>query len=124
MAKGIVAFVVVLAFIMSLSMLSGIGFYEKMNVDYSTSADADVQRAADAMVGQEASDKSGGSVLQDFTTSAGRTLGTAWQVIANLGGILEMLFGAPDPIADTLQLFFQIIFSVTFAAFIRGVVLQ
>lgn len=124
MAKGIVAFVVVLAMILSISMLSGIGFYDTMNVDYSTSAEQDVQNAADAMIGQEAADKSSGSVLQDFTTSAGRTLATAWQVIANLDGILEMLFGLPDAIADPIRLFFQMIFSVTFAGFIRGVVLQ
>jgi len=124
MAKGIVAFVVVLAMILSISMLSGIGFYASMNVDYSTNADKDVQRAADTMIGQEAADKSGGSVLQDFTTSAGRTLGTAWQVLANTSGIIKLLFGLPNVIANQIQLFFQMIFSITFAGFIRGVVLQ
>ncbi len=124
MAKGIVAFMICVFFILSISMLSGLGFYSDMNVDYSDSADDDVQAAADAMTGQEATDKSGGSVLQDFTTSAGRTIATGWQVIANLSGILKMLFGAPDVIADSLQTMFQITFGVSFAAFIRGVILQ
>jgi len=63
-------------------------------------------------------------VLQDFTTSAGRTLGTAWQVLANTSGIIKLLFGLPNVIANQIQLFFQMVFSITFAGFIRGVVLQ
>lgn len=120
MSKGIAAFVVVLALIMAISISSGLGFYAALNVDYSTSANDDVQRAADAMVGQEAADKSGGSVLQDFTTSMGRTLSTGWQVIANLSGIVQLLFGTPKVVADTLQSFFQMTFGITFALAIRG----
>ncbi|TQQ78604.1 hypothetical protein EGH24_13865 [Halonotius terrestris] len=124
MAKGIVAFFSVVALILAISMLSGIGFYQTLQVEYDSGADADVQAAADAMVGQEATDQSSDSVLQDFTTSAGRTLATGWQVIANLGGILKLLFGVPDVLATTIQTFFQMVFGVSFAAFIRGVVLQ
>ena len=124
MAKGIVAFIVCVAFILAISILSGLGYYADMGVQYSESADADVQAAADAMTGQTASDQSGGSVLQDFTTSAGRTLATGWQVIANLSGILKMLYGAPDVVASSMQTMFQIVFGISFAAFIRGVVLQ
>ena len=124
MAKGIVAFIVCVAFILAISILSGLGYYADMGVQYSENSDADVQAAADAMTGQTASDQSGGSVLQDFTTSAGRTLSTGWQVIANLSGILKMLYGAPDVVASAMQTMFQIVFGISFAAFIRGVVLQ
>jgi hypothetical protein len=124
MAKGIVAFVVVICLILSMSILSGLGFYKTMGLEISESADADVQAAYDSMVGQEATDQSGGSVLQDFTTSAARTLSTAWQVIANLSGILKLLFGAPDVVANQLQIFFMLTYSISFAAFIRGVILQ
>lgn len=124
MAKGIVAFFITVFFILSISMLSGVGFYASMNIQYTDAGQQDVQNAADAMIGQTASDQSTGSVLQDFTTSAGRTLATGWQVIANLDGILEMLFGLPDAIADPIRVAFQMWFSITFAAFIRGVVLQ
>ena len=124
MSKGIVAFMVCVAFILAISIVSGLGYYADMNVQYSDSADADVQAAADAMTGQTASDQSGGSVLQDFTTRAGRTLSTGWQVIANLSGILKMLYGAPDVVASSMQTMFQIVFGISFAAFIRGVVLQ
>lgn len=124
MAKGIVAFVVVLGLTMSISVLSGLGFYAAMGVNYSDSASDDVQQAADAMIGQTASDQSSGSVLQDFTTSAGTTLATAWQVIANLSGILQLLTGLPAVLTDQVQLLFQITYGITFAAFIRGVILQ
>jgi len=124
MAKGIVAFFVVVAFTLSMSVLSGMGFYGEIGVSYSDDMDTDTQKAAEALVGQQATDQSGGSVLQDFTTSAGQTLATGWQVIANLSGILKLLFGVHDALASSLQTFFQMVYGLTFAAFIRGVVLQ
>jgi len=124
MAKGITAFMVTVAVILSISTLSGLGFYATVGADYTDSSSESVRNAADAMIGQEASDQSSGSVLQDFTTSAGTTLATAWEVLANLSGVLQLLAGIPAAMADTVQLFFQITFSITFAAFIRGVVLQ
>lgn len=123
-SKGIAAFIVVFALTVAISIMSGLGVYAALNVDYENSASDDVQRAANAMIGQEAADKSGGSVLQDFTTSAGRTLSTGWQVIANLSGILQLLIGLPAVVADRLQLLFQVTYGITFAAFIRGVALQ
>lgn len=109
---------------MAISIMSGLGIYAELNVSYSNSSSQDVQNAADAMIGQEATDQSGGSVLQDFTTSAAQTLSTIWQVLANTSGVLQLLFGVPAVLANQIQLFFQIVFSITFAAFIRGVVLQ
>lgn len=124
MSKGVTAFYIVTALTLTISMLAGLGYYSNLNVTYSDSSNDDVEAAADALVGQEASDKSGGSVLQEFTTSAGRTLATAWQVIANLGGVLILLFGAPAIVASTIQTAFQISYSVFFAAFIRGLVVD
>lgn len=124
MSKGIVAFFVVVALSLSIPITAGLGFYDALNVDYSDSASDDVQEAADAMIGQEATDESGGSALEDFTTSAATTLSTGWQVISNLSGILQLLFGIPAALADALQTFFMMTFSITFIAFIRGVILQ
>jgi len=123
MAKGIVAFFLVVALTLSIGMLSGMGFYQSMGVSYNEDMDNDTQKAASALVGQEATD-TGGSVLQDFTTSAGQTLASGWQVISNLSGILKLLFNAPNAVASTIQTFFMMVYGVTFAAFIRGVVLQ
>jgi len=124
MAKGVTAFFVVVAVILSISTLSGLGFYQTVGAEFSNSSSADVRNAADALIGQEASDQSSGSVLEDFTTSAGTTLATAFEVLANTSGILQLLLGLPAALADQIQVFFQLVFGVTFAAFIRGVVLQ
>lgn len=123
MAKGVVAFVVMVAVILSISILAGVGFYEAIGVQYDDSANAQVQSAVDTFTGQEATDRAGGSVLQDFTTSAGTTLSAGWEVLRNTSGVLQML-GIPKVIADPLQTMFLMTFGITFAAFIRGVVLQ
>jgi len=124
MAKGIVAFIIVVAFTLTISMLGGLGYYAQLGVSYNEDMDNDTQQAAQALAGQEATDQSGGSVLQDFTTSAGQTIASGWQVISNLSGVLKLLFNVPGVIAKTIQTFFMITFGLTFAAFIRGVTLQ
>jgi hypothetical protein len=123
MSKGITAFYIVLAVIVSLSMLGAVGFYSSINLDYSDSANADVENAADALVGQEATDRSGGSVLQDFTTAGATAISTGWQVLSNLSGILQLLLMFPDPIADAIQQVWMITYGLTFAFFIRGLLL-
>ena len=124
MAKGITAFFVVTALVISMSILSGIGMYDALGVEVSDDANSDVQSAADAMTGQEAGDESQDNVIEDFTTSAGQTLSMGWQVISNLSGVLQMLFGVPKALADSVQVVFMLTYGITFAAFIRGVVLQ
>jgi hypothetical protein len=123
MSKGITAFYIVLALIVSLSVLGGLGFYSSINLDYSDTGNADVEAAADALVGQEATDRSGGSVLQDFTTAGATAIATGWQVIANLSGILQLLVMLPEVLADAIERVWQITFGLTFAFFIRGLLL-
>lgn len=123
MAKGVVAFYAVVGLILSISILAGIGFYDSIGVQYSDSANEQVQSAVETFTGQEATDRAGGSVLQDFTTSAGTTLAAGWEVIKNLSGVLQMLM-VPKVIADAIQTVFILTFGITFAAFIRGVALQ
>lgn len=123
MAKGIAAFVVVLAPILAISVLSGIGYFDAWHVDYGgTGADADVQAAVDALTNQEATDR-GGSAIVEFTTGSANALQTGWQVISNTSGVLKLLFGLPDVLAQTVETLFQIAFGITFLGFIRGVLL-
>lgn len=122
MAKGIAAFVTMVAIVLAISVLGGLGFYDGMAYTVEDTANDDVQDAADALIGQNATDRSGGSVLQDFTTSAGATLSTGWQVLANTSGILQLLLLLPSELTGPLETFFQLSFGITFAAFIRGVV--
>lgn len=123
MSKGITAFYIVLSLIVALSVLGGLGFYSSINLDYSDTGNADVEAAADALVGQEATDRSGGSVLQDFTTAGATAIATGWQVIANLSGILQLLVMLPEVLADAIERVWQITFGLTFAFFIRGLLL-
>lgn len=124
MSKGIAAFVVVLSIMMSISVLAGLGFYDNLNVDYTDDQyNDDVQSAADALTSQN-STTSGTNPIEDFTVGAGTSLQTIWQVLGNTSGVLQLLFGVPAVLADKLELFFQIIFGITFAGFIRGVILS
>jgi hypothetical protein len=123
MSKGITAFYIVLSLIVALSVLGGLGFYSSIALDYSDTGNADVEAAADALVGQEATDRSGGSVLQDFTTAGATAIATGWQVIANLSGILQLLVMLPEVLADAIERVWQITFGLTFAFFIRGLLL-
>lgn len=123
MSRGVTAFYIVVAIILSIGILSGVGFFNAIGVQYPTSADDDVREAANALVGQEATDRSGGSVLQDFTTAGATSLSSGWQVIGNLGGILELLLLLPDALATPIERVFQLTFGLTFAFYIRGLLL-
>lgn len=121
MAKGIAAFVLVLAVILSISSLSAIGYYDSLNVDYDEpNANDDVQSAADALTNPKATD-TGGTSLVEFTTGPANALQTATEVLTNLSGILQLLIGLPVGVADNVQTFFQIIFGITLLGFLRGV---
>lgn len=121
MAKGIAAFFVVLAVILAISVLSGVGYFAEWHVDYgSQNADDDVQSAADALTSPTATD-TGGTALVEFTTGPANALQAGWTVIGNTSGLVKLLFGLPDIIANTIELFVRIIFGISFLAFLRGV---
>ena len=122
-SKGITAFWIILVVVVVMSILSGLGFYDEIGMGVPTNANDDVQNAADALIGQEATDRSGGSVLQDFTTAGATSLSTAWQMIANTSGVLQLLLMLPPVLADQVQLLFQLTFGLTFAFYIRGLML-
>lgn len=121
MSKGIFAFVVMTGLILAISILSGIGFYDNLALDYSSQGmDDDVQSAADALTSQEATD-TGGTAVVEFTTGAANVLQVGWEVVSNTSGVLKLLFNLPDAVADPFETFFQIAYGLTFAGFIRGV---
>lgn len=122
-SKGMTAFIIVVALISAISILAGVGFFNELGMTVPESANDDVKSAADTLIGQEATDRSGGSVLQDFTTSAATSIATGWQIIANLSGILQLFLMLPEVMAETIQRVFQITFGLTFAFFIRGLLL-
>lgn len=121
MSKGIAAFVVVLAVILSIGTLSAVGYYDSLKVDYDDpSANQDVQDAADALTSPDATD-TGGTALVEFTTGPANALQASWAVLSNTSGLLQLLIGLPKSVADPIQTFFQVIFGITFIGFLRGV---
>lgn len=121
-AKGITVFIILMAVTLSISVLAGVGFFDAMGVDYEEGDDEDVQAALDALTSQGGTD-TGGSQIVDFTTGAANSLQTFWAVISNTSGLVKLLFGLPNIVADSIEIVFQIVFGITFLAFIRGVLL-
>lgn len=123
MSKGITVFYIMLSVVVLMAIAGGLGFYQSIGMSVPTNANDDVQDAADALIGQEATDRSGGSVLQDFTTAGATSISSGWQVLSNTSGILQLLLLFPPVVADNVQLVFQLTFGLTFAFYIRGLLL-
>jgi len=123
MSVGIKAFYVMLSFMLALSMVSGLGVPDAIGMASSTTYDEDVQEVVNAMTDQN-QPSTGTSAFADFTIGGGRALETAWQVINNTPAVIKLLTGAPDAVASPIGNFFRIAFGVSFAMFIRGVVLN
>lgn len=122
MSVGTNVFYSMLALTLALSMAAGIGLPGAMGLQYEDGYNEDVQSVVDAMTDQE-QPNTGTSTFADFTIGGGRALQTGWQVIGNTKGVLMLLTGMPAAAAGPIETFFQITFGVSFAMFIRGVVL-
>lgn len=123
MARGVMIFYAMLGLILSLSIASGLGVADELGVGYDADYSADVQDVVDAVTSQE-QPNTGTSTFADFTIGGGRALETGWQVVSNTDAVLILLTGMPAEMATPIQDFFRILFGVTFAQFIRGVVIE
>lgn len=121
MAKGIAAAMGIVALILAMSVLGGLGFYNGIAMEVGSDANDDVQQAQEEMINQEPEDR-GSSALEDLTTAAGTTLSVLGQIIGNTSGVLQLLLMLPPELADAIQTFIRITFGLTFLAFLRGVV--
>jgi hypothetical protein len=123
MSKGVTAMMLVVGVLLSVTVLAALGFYAGIGMQYPENANQQVQDAAEDFTGQEATDRSGGSAQQDFTTSAADTLSAGWEIISNTSGVLQLLVMFPKVLADAIQSFIRIAFGLMFLFFIRGLVL-
>jgi hypothetical protein len=123
MSVGIKAFYVMLSFILALSIVAGLGIPDLLNMSHSATYDEDVNAVIDAMTSQE-QPNTGTSTFADFTIGGGRALHTGWQVIGNTKGVVMLITGVPESVAAPVQSFFRIAFGLSFAQFIRGVVIN
>lgn len=124
MARGIAAFVFVTSLIFSMSILGGLGFYASMGVEVDASThSADAERAADSLDGIEFGEGRSSSILEGplaVVTPVVDVLNTFVTVLDNTSGVLQLLYGLPPVVADTIQSMFRIAMLVTLAFMVRG----
>jgi len=125
MARGIGAFMFITSLVLAMTILTGMGFYGDlgMNIDAS-SQNADVQRAVDQLNSTEFGENRGASILEGplaVVVPFIQVLNTFTTVLGNTSGILQLLFGLPKLVADTLETVFQLAMLVTTVFAIRGI---
>lgn len=125
MARGIAAFVFVTGLVFALTILTGVGYIA--NVDGLTldgeSYNDDVQSAADQLSGIQYQEGRNSAILQGPLAVVVPVVDlflTFQTVILNTSGLLQLLFGLPAVVADTLQTFFQLALVVTIGYLIRS----
>ncbi|MFW5950073.1 MAG: hypothetical protein ACOCR6_01830 [archaeon] len=124
MARGFAAFVVVASLILSMTMLSGVGYYSQMgaNLDVESQND-DVQAAADQLDGVEFGEGRAASILEGPLAAVMPVIDmvmAVYTVIKNTSGVLQLLYGLPPAVADPLELVFRIAMLATMAYLIRS----
>lgn len=127
MVRGIGAVVFLMSLIFSITILSGLGFYAQIGISASAeSHNDDVQDAADQLEGIEFDEDRSPSILRGPLAAvipAVDLLMAFATVLGNTSGVIQLLFGAPVVVADTIQLLFRIAMLITAAFFIRGLML-
>lgn len=110
--------------ILAITVLSGLGYYAEMGVEASAeSQNKDVQLAAENLDGIEFDEDRSSSILQGPLAAlipAANLLMAFVTILSNTSGVLQLLFGAPVVVADTVELLFRIAMLITIAFFIRG----
>lgn len=123
MAVGIKLAYGMLGLMLALSMAAGAGVPDALGMSVSDHYADDVNDVVDAMTDQK-QPNTGESTFADFTIGGGRALQTLWQVVTNTDAVLILLTGMPRSLATGIQTFVVIVFGVTFAQFIRGVLIE
>ena len=125
MARGVGAFIFVSSLVFAMTILGGVGFYATLNIDVDASgANQDVQNAANQLNGTSFGENRSPSILEgplavvvpfiDFVL-------TLWTVIANTSGVIQLLYGLPPLVADTIETVFRIALTVTGLFAVRGI---
>ena len=125
MARGISAVIFLVSLIFSMSMLGGLGYYADMGVAYDVEGqNEDVQAAADALEGIGYDEDRSGSILQGPLAAVipfGDHLQMFTTILGNTSGVIQLLFGVPETIADPIQTMFRLAMFITFIFGIRGI---
>lgn len=121
----------IVALTMSMSILGGIGFYASMGVEMSVEGqNEDVQRAADQLGGPD-SDEDGisfaegrsSSILEGplaVVTPVVEIFQVFTAIVGNTSGVIQLLYGMPKVVGDTIEVFFRLSLLVTILYLIRS----
>jgi len=126
MPKGIGAVMVIAALILSLTILTGTGWVAGLGGDLevdATTANADVQRAADQLTGVEFGEGRSAAILQGplaAVTPVVRIFQTFTAVLFNTSGVIQLLYGVGPTVGDSVELFGRLAFLVTLGYLIRS----
>lgn len=127
MARGVAAAVFLVSLVLSMTILSGIGYYATLGeaeIDAS-SQNEDVKQAADELEGIDYDEDRSSAILQGPLAGvipAIDMLLTLKTIIGNTSGVIQLLFGAPAVVADAIQTFFRLALLITVGFLIRGAV--
>lgn len=126
MARGMAAAVFIIALVSSMSILSGLGFYALLGVSADVEGqNEDVEQAAKELEGINYDEDRSSAILQGPLAAVIPVIDILLvfkTVIGNTSGLVQLLFGAPVIVADTLETFFRIALLVTIVYGIRGAV--
>jgi len=131
--RGIAAAVFAGSLILAVTMLTGVGYFASLgNVQIDAGSQNDDVREAAETLGVNNSDSGSGigfgedrsnSILEGplaVVTPVVDIFMTFVGVIGNLSGFLELLFGLPNIVAETIELFFRIGMVVTLIYLVRS----
>lgn len=124
MARGIAAAMVLVAMILSMTVLSGLGYYADLGADLNVEGqNEDVVAAAEQLSGIGFGEGRSDSILQGPLASVVPAVGLFTSfvtVIGNTSGVLQLLFGLPPVVADNIETFARLVMLVTALYLVRS----
>ena len=122
--RGVGAFIAVTALIMSMTVLGGMGYYAKLGADIDDeSYNQDVQDAAEELNSIEFGEDRSSSILEGPLAAITPVVGMFQAfitVLTNTSGVIQLLYGVPKVVGDTIELLFRIGRVITVGYLIRS----
>lgn len=120
MSRGIHAGIWVIAALVTISMLTGLGFYDVTGTSFATPS-GDTNKVVERLEEPSGSAASGEGVVESFTVGALDVVQVFWIAISDTSEVV-MLFLPFQPIADAAELLARVAMGYTFLQIMRGVV--
>lgn len=122
--RGIGAFVVISALVLSMTVLSGVGYYATLGTEIDAeSQNDDVVAAAEQLDGVTFGEGRSSSILEGPLAVVVPVVGifqTFTTIITNTSGVVQLLFGVPKVVGDSIELLSRLVMLVTIAYLIRS----